>query len=125
MDSKGRLDDALDLAIGHQRPGVRLDQSMLPDALRCKLDPRQGQLDRTKICLKCLGVLGKIRLHSMSISSDARRVAHPCQETGNATRTPVNRRGFHLCGTISCLDLQKLAAIIPRLRPTGSEGYTL
>ena len=49
MDSKRRLDDALDLAIGHQRPSVRLDQAMGAHALRCKLDPWEGQLDRAEV----------------------------------------------------------------------------
>ena len=96
MDSKRRLDDALDLAIGHQRPGVRLDQAMLTDAVRCKLNPWESQLDRAKICLKCLGVLGKIRLHSMSRSSTARRVARTRQETGNALGKPRLTAGVFL-----------------------------
>ena len=104
MDSKRRLDDALDLAIGHQRPGVSLDQAMLPDAARCKLDPRKSQLDRAKICLKCLGLLGKIRLHSMPRTSDVRRVARPRQETGNALGKPRYLTGvFLFSGAFSCL----------------------
>ena len=63
MDSKRRLDDALDLAIGHQRPGVSLDQTMLADAVRGKLDPWESQLDRAKISLKYLGIVGRILLH--------------------------------------------------------------
>ena len=39
MDPKRRLDNALDLAAGHQRPGVHLDQARLPDLARGKLYP--------------------------------------------------------------------------------------
>ena len=80
MDSKRRLDDALDLAVGHQRPSVRLCQAMLPDLARGKLDPWQGQLDRAKICLKCLGIVGRIVLHSMLGTSDVRRVPGPTRK---------------------------------------------
>ena len=40
MDPKRRLDNALDLAAGHQRPSVRLDQAVLPDLARGELYPR-------------------------------------------------------------------------------------
>lgn len=65
MDPKRRLDDPLDLAVGHQRPRVRLHQAMGAHEVRGKLDPWQGQLDRAKISLKCLGIVGRILLHSM------------------------------------------------------------
>ena len=84
MNSKRRLDDALDLAIGHQRPGVRLDQAMLPDLARGKLDPWQGQLDRPRATtvsgLDSVRLSGRILLHSMPGTSDVRRVPGPTRK---------------------------------------------
>ena len=48
--------------------------------------------------LKCLGIIGRIMLHSMPRSSDVRRVARPCQETGNALGNPGQVPGFSFVG---------------------------
>ena len=98
MDSKRRLDDALDLAVGHQRPGVRLDQAMLPDLARGKLDPWQGQLDRPRVTtvwgLDSVKLSGRILLHSMFSPSDARRVP-------GATRKRIGKPRL-IAGVFTC-----------------------
>lgn len=95
MNTKRRLDNTLDLAIGHQRPDVRLDQAMLADLARGILDPWQGQLDRPRVTtvwgLDSVRLSGRILLHSMSRSSDVRH------HTGRLPAKPERQRETPPC----------------------------